>query len=129
MRTRLTSLVLLLVVACSAFAGVPLPSGEGECSMGQAMEGMDCCKAALMGSGSPEVTAALLCCAVNCLHEGTTPPSSLRISTQSRPAIADYHPGRPALPISLLLTAHIKGSHGPPINSHPVYIRHLALLI
>src|SRR5713226_7836923 len=129
MRTRLTSLLLLLVLAGSAFAGVPMHSGESECSMGQAMAGMDCCKAALMGGKSPESAAARLCCAINCSHEGSTPPSSLRVSPQSQPAVSDYQPGTTALPASFLLRARINRSHGPPTDSHPVYIRHLALLI
>lgn len=129
MRIRLTSLVLLLVLAGSAFAGVPLHSGESECSMSQAMDGMDCCKAALMGGESVEANAARLCCTINCSHEGSTPPSSLRVSPQSQPAVSDYQPGTPALPASLLLTAGINRAHGPPTDSHPAYIRHLALLI
>jgi hypothetical protein len=129
MRKRFTSLALLLVLAGSAFAGVPMHSGESECSMGQAMAGMDCCKAAMMGSQSPEATAARLCCAINCSHEGSTPPSSLRVSPQSQPAVSDYQPAAPALPAALLLTARINRAHGPPTDSHPAYIRHLALLI
>ena len=129
MRKRLTSLILLLVLAGSAFAGIPLHFGESECSMGQPMDGMDCCKAALMGGESPEATAARLCCVVNCSHDGSTPPSGVRVSPQSRPAVSDYQPGTPALPASILLTRHISHSHGPPTDSHPAYIRHLALLI
>ena len=129
MRTRLTSLLLLLMLASSGFAGVPLRSGESECSMGRAMDGMDCCKAALMGGETPEATAARLCCAINCSHEGSTPPAGLRVSPQSQPAVSDYQPGTPALPAPLLLTARINRSHGPPTDSHPAYIRHLALLI
>jgi hypothetical protein len=129
MRRLLTSLVLLLVLAGSAFAGVPLHSGGSECSMSQATDEMDCCKAALMGGESPEATAARLCCAINCSHDGSTPPSSLRVLPQSQAAVSDYQPGTPALPASLLLTARINRSHGPPTDSHPAYIRHLALLI
>jgi hypothetical protein len=129
MRKRLTSLILLLVLAGAAFAGVPLHFGESECSMGQSMDGMDCCKAALMGGDNPEATAARLCCVVNCSHDGSTPPSGVRVSPQSRPAVSDYQPGTPALPASILLTRHICHSHGPPTDSHPAYIRHLALLI
>jgi len=43
---RLASLILLLVLAGSAFAGVPLHFGESECSM-DGMADMDCCKAVL----------------------------------------------------------------------------------
>src|SRR6266478_6612719 len=129
MRKRFTCLALLLLLAGSAFAGVPMHSGESECNMSAAMAGMDCCKAALMGGQSPEVTAAHLCCATNCSHDGSTPPSGLRVSPQSQPAVSDNQPGTPALPVSLLLTARINRSHVPPTDSHPAYIRHLALLI
>jgi hypothetical protein len=129
MKTQLTSLVLLLVLAGSAFAGVPLHFGESECSMGQSTAGMDCCKAALLGGGSSEAAAARLCCAVNCPHDGSTPPSGVRVSPQSQPASSDYQPGTLALPASILLTRHISHLHGPPTDSHPAYIRHLALLI
>jgi hypothetical protein len=122
-------LLLLLVLAGSAFAAVPLHSGESECSMGQAMAGMDCCKAALMGGDSAEATAARLCCAINCSHEGSTPSSSLRVSPQSRPAVSDYQPAMLSLPDPIVLAARINRSHGPPTDSHPAYIRHLALLI
>ena len=40
-----------------------------------------------------------------------------------------YDTDSAALPASLLLTARINRSHGPPTDSHPAYIRHLALLI
>ncbi len=129
MRIRITSLVLLLVLAGSAFAGIPMHFGETECSMGQPMDGMDCCKAALMGGEGRETAAAHLCCAINCSHEGTTLPSSLRVSPQLQPANSNYQPGMPALPASILRTRHISQSHGPPTDSHPAYIRHLALLI
>src|SRR5712692_11598645 len=119
MRKRFTCLALLLVLAGSAFAGVPMHSGESECSMGQAMAGMDCCKAALMGGESPEVTAARLCCVTSCSHDGSTPPSSLRVSPQSQPAVSDYQPGTPALPGFILVTRHLSHSHGPPTDSHP----------
>jgi len=129
MRNQLTSLVLLLVLAGSAFAGIPIHFGESECSMSQPMDGMDCCKVALMGGGSPEATAARLCCVVNCSHDGSTPPSGMRVSPQSQPVVSHYLPGTPALAASILLTRHIGHSHGPPTDSHPAYIRHLALLI
>jgi hypothetical protein len=129
MRIRLTSLVLLLVLIGSASAGIPMHSGESECNMGQAMAGMDCCKAALMGGVNAEADAARLCCAIDCSHEGSTPPSSLQLSPQSQPASSDYQPGAPTLPASLLLTVRVNRSHGPPTDSHPAYIRHLALLI
>jgi hypothetical protein len=129
MRKRLTSLVLLLGLSGSAFAGIPLNFGERECSMGQAMDGMDCCKAALMGGESLKTTAARLCCVVNGSHDGSTPPSGVRVSPPSQPVVSDYQRGTPGLPASVLLTRQISRSHGPPADSNPAYIRHLALLI
>jgi hypothetical protein len=119
----------LLVLAGSVSAGVPLHSGESECNMAKAMEGMDCCKAALLGGESADADAARLCCAINCSHEGSTPPSSVSVSPQAQPASTDYQTATPALIASLLLTARINRAHGPPTDSHPAYIRHLALLI
>lgn len=129
MRKRLTSLVLLLVLVGSASAGIPLHFGESECNMDQAMAGMDCCQAALMGGQTPDADAARLCCAINCSHEGSTPPSDVRVSPQTQPAISDYQAGTLALTASALLTRHLSRAHGPPTDSHPAYIRHLALLI
>ena len=129
MKKRLTCLMLLLVLAGGALAGVPLPFGESECSMDGMMD-MDCCKAALMQRETPEVDAAKLCCVLNCAQNGTTsppnivrvtPPSTARLSTH--PAIA--HP----LLNSPLPLRHIDQLHGPPRGSQPAYIRHLALLI
>jgi hypothetical protein len=129
MLKRLSSLVLLVVLGGSAFAGIPLHFGESECSMGQSMDGMDCCKAALMGGGSPEATAERSCCVVNRSPDGSTPPSGVRVSPPSQPVVSDYQPRTPALPASILLTRRVSHSHGPPPDSHPAYIRHLALLI
>ena len=72
---RLASLILLLMLAGSAFAGVPLRFGESECSM-DGMADMDCCKAALLQKEAPEVADAKLCCALNCAQNGTTAPAS-----------------------------------------------------
>lgn len=132
MRKRLASLVLLLVLAGGAFAGIPLHFGESECSMGGAMADMgdmDCCKAALMQSEAPDVAAAKLCCALNCAQNGTTsPPNIVRISPPA-PATPSSYPAitQPSLN-SLLPLRSIDRSHGPP-NSQPTYIRNLALLI
>lgn len=129
MRTRLASLILLLVVAGGAFAGVPLHFGEQSCSMGEMMGDMDCCKAALMQSQTPEAATAKLCCALNCVQNGTTsPPNAVRVKPPgpagflSHPAITQ--PILNALPALRL----IDRLHGPP-GSSPAYIRHLALLI
>src|SRR6266568_4631913 len=130
MRTRIASLILLLVLGGSALAGMPMHSNEQSCSMGGAMGAMDCCKAALSRKNKPQVTVARLCCSLNCSQNGTTPSNSGRISPQSQAAPAATHPAStPTLPASVLLTSHIRYSHGPPSDSNPAYIRNLALLI
>ena len=128
MKKRLASLVLLLVLADGAFAGLPLHFGEQSCSMGEAMGQMDCCKAALMQHETPEVDAARLCCALNCAQNGTTsPPSVIRVTPPSRAAQATHPLTLPVLYPRLPL-GNLARSHGPP-GSQPAYILNLALLI
>ena len=93
------------------------------------MGDMDCCKAALMQNETPEVDAARLCCALNCIPNGSTAPSNivrvsppLQVDVPTHPAIAQT-----LMNFSLSLR-YIDRSHGPPIST-PAYIRHLALLI
>src|SRR6266850_6683824 len=90
MRTRLISLVVLLVVAGSAVAGAPLHSNEQSCSMGGAMGEMDCCKAALSKAQTAESASARLCCAVNCSTDGTSPASSVRHSPKLQVSVSAY---------------------------------------
>lgn len=129
MRTRLTSLVLLLIVAGGAFAGTPLHSSEQSCSMGGAMGEMDCCKAALIRAQTAESASARLCCALNCSKEGTSPTNSVRLSPELQLASQAYPPGGHGLLPFIVHQGRVDRSHGPPTDSHPAYIRHLALLI
>jgi hypothetical protein len=130
MKKRLTSLMLLLVLAGAAFAGVPVHFGEQSCSMGGAMDQMDCCKAALMQRETPEVDVARLCCALDCAQNGTSaPPSIVRLSPPSQPDVVAHPAGGHAPLPSLLPLQRIDQLHGPPRDSQRAYIRHLALLI
>ena len=129
MRTRLISLVILLVVAGSAVAGAPLHSNEQSCSMGGAMGEMDCCKAALSHKNTPQVASARLCCSLNCSQNGTTPSNGVNLQPKIQPSLSAYLTGSQAiLPLALFLRDS-NHSHSPPSDSHPAYIRHLALLI
>jgi hypothetical protein len=125
MRLKLTSLVLLLTLGGGALAGVPMHSSEHACPMGD----MDCCKKAAMAQrATPQVTAARLCCALNCSQDGTAPSGGINVP-QSQPAHAPYVAMSPAI-ISLGLERHnFRSTHGPPTNSPPAYVRNLALLI
>ncbi len=129
MRTRFISLVILLVVAGSVVAGAPLHSNEQSCSMGGAMGEMDCCKAALSHNNTPQVAGARLCCSLNCSQNGTTPSNGVRVQPKLQPTLSAHLTGAQAILPSVFLLRHSSQSHSPPTDSHPAYIRHLALLI
>jgi len=129
MRTRFTSLVLLLIVAGGAFAGTPLHSNEQSCSMGGAMGEMDCCKAALRKAQTAESASARLCCALNCSRDGTSPPNSVRSSPQLQLSLSVNPAGAQVLLTTVLTLGRIDRLHGPPTKSQPAYIRYLSLLI
>jgi len=124
---KLTNLLLILTVASSIAAGMPLHSNEEECSMGGEM---DCCKKALLANQTPQVAAARLCCAVNCSTEGTTnPTSNSSLSARLQPAVSAHPAAATAILNSHFSLQFVAASHGPPVSSEPTYIRHLALLI
>jgi hypothetical protein len=128
MKKRLASLFVLLVLVGSAFAGVPLHSGESDCGM--SMMDMDCCKAALLQQQTPEVADAKLCCALNCAQNGTTsPPNVVRVTPPS-PVRTPSHPAITQSWLSFSLrSGFIDRMHGPPGSTAPAYLRNLALLI
>ncbi|HEX8097537.1 MAG TPA: hypothetical protein VF507_05850, partial [Pyrinomonadaceae bacterium] len=70
-----------------------------------------------------------LCCALNCTSPGTTAPAS---GSQFSPSIAVVLHGaimpRPAVLLGVRLRQN-NSPHGFRQDSHPAYIRHLALLI
>src|SRR5882724_5420148 len=125
MRKWLVNSILLLAVAGNAAIGMPLHSRSESCPMGE----MDCCKkAALVRSATPQVTAARLCCSLNCSQSGTTPANGNTSSPQ--PLSISAHPAGIQMPLpSLIMLSDASHSHGPPAYSSPTYIRHLALLI
>ena len=128
MKARLASLFLLIVLAGSTFAGVPMHFGEAECSMDGMMD-MDCCEAALTQESSPEVADAKLYCALNCAKNGTTSPPNIVRVTPPPLAAASSHPAlTQPLAVNPRLFRRIDRRHGPP-DSGPTYLRNLALLI
>jgi hypothetical protein len=130
MRIRLTSLTLVLMLGGSVFAGVPLQFGEQSCNMDHAMGDMDCCKAALMPNKDAQTATARLCCALNCSKEGTAPTNGVRFAPQLQLTFVSYPPVPQTVLTSRQLRNRLFGpSHGPPADSHPAYIRNLALLI
>src|SRR5882762_9612792 len=127
MAHRLASLALVLVIAGSVSAGMPLHSNEQECNMPE-MAGMDCCKKAAQAEIlKAENSTARLCCALNCSQSGTTSSTGRQLPRPSSQAIAIH----PSLVQSLANAPHfsfrLSWADSPPPYSNPAYIRHLAL--
>jgi hypothetical protein len=125
MKTRLASLFLVLVLASSVFAGVPLHFGQDECSM----HGMaNCCKTALLNTEHPEVATARLCCALECPQSGATSQfSHARVAPLVLANVTHSPAVRPFATASFLVGRNIH-LHGPP-GSPPTYLLNLAFLI
>ena len=127
MKIRLVSSMLLLAFVGSAFAGIPMHSNEPSCPMG--MRGMDCCKRALSGTNTPQVTRARLCCALNCSDESSTPTTGVQVQPKTEPLVLTHLLAGAVVPPVVPMLRPGAYSHSPPRYSHPAYIRHLALLI
>src|SRR2546429_9994248 len=109
---RLAALILLLVLAGSALAGMPLHFGESECSMDGMMD-MDCCKAELLQKETPKVADAKLFCALNCARNGTTlPPNVIRVTPPAPARTPSQAVTTHSLPDSLLRFGVINRLHG-----------------
>src|SRR5262249_59937456 len=118
------SLFLVLMLAGSASAGLPLPFSADECDM---HPGMDCCKVARTPTTSPEVADAKLCCALSCAQNGTTsPPNVVRVSSPPSVRTAIHPALTHPIPLAALRNPHIARIHVPP-KSEPAYLRKLEL--
>lgn len=129
MRIRLTSLVMVAMLSGSALGAVPVQFGEQSCGMDHAMADMDCCEAALMPDRDADTATARLCCVLNCSREGTAPTNALRFTPQFQVTHVSYPPSPQASVTSYSKHGLFRHSHGPPGDSHPAYIKNLALLI
>jgi hypothetical protein len=122
----LTSLILTIMLAGSAIAGVPMHSGEKHCPM---MGTDDCCEKAQSQSTTPEVYTARLCCSLNCTVPGTTAPTS---SVPKAPSVSLALHNALITPAVYVMTMRgLISNSSPERNQHspPIYIKHLALLI
>ena len=120
------SFILVMTLAGSALAGVPMQSGEKSCPlMGMA----DCCKKAQSQDATPQVYAARLCCSLNCSLPGTTGSTGIEPKTPS-PALALHNaPHTPASYVATMRGAMANSSPERNQHSPPIYLQHLALLI
>ena len=90
---------------------------------------MDCCKHALSKNNTPQVTTARLCCALSCADESTTPTTGIQVQPKTEPLALTHILAAAVVPPGVPILRGGTNSHSPPSESHPAYIRHLALLI
>jgi hypothetical protein len=125
MMKRLAVLIFILLVGGSALTGTPVYAQKSEM--------MECCKHMLQSGDSAQVSAANLCCAVNCPQSGaTTTTSGMSVQmTQFVPLILSFlnlpfqkQTISPKPSKRLFDVAELSPPHSP-----PVYLRHSAFLI
>ena len=85
MEKWLTSLLLLLALVGGVLAGTPVLLGNAE----NGMSAMDCCKKKTKDCDAKSVSAAQLCCAVNCGNPTPTSSSSAFNFSSSTIIISD----------------------------------------
>jgi hypothetical protein len=131
MFARLSSLLMLFLLAVGVLGGMPLHTPElGECPMAAGMQQMNCCKKAQQQEKTSEVISAKLCCSLECRGSG---PASSGISTLNIQTQSASQPGGvasvPVLPLPSTLKDQFAERSIVSDSDHPLYIRHLALLI
>lgn len=124
------SLILLLAMAGSALAGVPVHFGGHACS------DMECCMTEMGGAHShgahevmPAEQAGELYCFLNC--SDPTLPGQTAVVQQISPFFsASNHPAAVQAPLVARIASTRRYTTDTfQQDSHPAYIRHLALLI
>jgi hypothetical protein len=121
-RKWLTS-VALTIVMLTAAVGVGAHQQEGSCPMSNLP---DCCKKAR--SHAPEASMARVCCNLNCSEPGSTGnSSSSSFSAQQGTALNISALNAPQLDFRTIPPPSPQQIHAP--ESHPKYIKNLALLI
>ena len=125
MMKRLAVLIFIFLIGGNALSGTPVYAQKSEM--------MECCEHMIQSGDSAKVSAANLCCAVNCPQSGTT-TNTTGMSVQ----MTQFVP----LILGFLNFAFQKRTVSPksskrlfdqaelsPPNSPPVYLRHSAFLI
>ncbi len=85
MKNWLPSLFLLFALATGVLAGAAPFSGNAE----NGMSAMECCKKKTKDCGAKSVSAAQLCCAVNCNNPAPTAPGATLNFAPSSVVISD----------------------------------------
>jgi len=85
MKNWLTSLFLLFALASGVMAGTPVFSGAAE----NGMSAMECCKKKGHEAIAKSVSAARLCCAINCANPAPNAPGAAFNFSPSSVVISD----------------------------------------
>jgi hypothetical protein len=124
MMKRLAVLIFIFLIGGNALTGTPVYAQKSEM--------MKCCKSAFKSGDPDRISAAKLCCAVNCPQSGATTTTTMSVQmTQFVPLIFSFfnfafqkQTISPKSPKRLFDQAELS-----PPNSPPVYLRHSAFLI
>jgi len=125
MMKRLAVLVFILLVGGNALTGTPIYAQKSEM--------MKCCKSAFKSGDPDRISAAKLCCAVNCPQSGaTTTTTGMSVQmTQFVPLVLSFfnfafqkQTISPKSSKRFFDVAELSPPHSP-----PVYLRHSAFLI
>jgi len=124
MMKRLAVLVFILLVGGNALTGTPIYAQKSEM--------MKCCKSAFKSGDPDRISAAKLCCAVNCPQLGATTTTIMSVQmTQFVPlVISFFNFAFQRQTISPKSSKHLYGvAELSPPNSPPVYLLDSAFLI
>jgi hypothetical protein len=124
MMKRLAVLVFILLVGGNALTGTPIYAQKSEM--------MKCCKSAFKSGDPDRISAAKLCCAVNCPQSGATTTTIMSVQmTQFVPlVISFFNFAFQRQTISPKSSKHLYGvAELSPPNSPPVYLLDSAFLI
>ncbi len=124
MMKRLAVLVFILLVGGNALTGTPIYAQKSEM--------MKCCKSAFKSGDPDRISAAKLCCAVNCPQSGATTTTTMSVQmTQFVPlVISFFNFAFQRQTISPKSSKHLYGvAELSPPNSPPVYLLDSAFLI
>ena len=124
MMKRLAVLVFILLVGGNALTGTPIYAQKSEM--------MKCCKSAFKSGDPDRISAAKLCCAVNCPQLGATTTTTISVQMkQFVPLIISFFyfafQKQTVSPKSLKRLFNL-AELSPP-NPPPIYLRHSAFLI
>lgn len=125
---RLIALLLIIALGATLAAGAALPHEEHSCPMQMSDGTMDCCVLAELQTAAPEVTAARLCCALNC-PQGVPPGRNVQTPRAPQTAQAPHPSAVHAQTQVLPTVARFVPFKLPAAHSPPAYIHHAALLI